>query len=82
SANARLHGVVTVIPCSTKAQSSKWAFALHTTIDGKAAWAICNYPTTVAVSRLIPNKPNIVRMPDDEFNHMLKLVHGYLPQPR
>ena len=82
SANARLTGSVTVIPCSTQAQTSKWAFPLHTTIDGKAAWAICNYPTTIAVSRLIPHKSQIIRMPEGEFNDMLSLIHSYLPSPR
>ena len=78
-----LHGAVTVIPCSTKAQrNDKWAFPLQTTIDGRAAWAICDKLTTVAVSRLLPDKNGIKRMPDDEFNEMLKLVLDWLPKPR
>ena len=55
SKNAILHGAVTVIPCSTQAeQDPRFAFPLRTTIDGRAAWAICDKPTTVAVSRLLP----------------------------
>lgn len=76
-----LHGAVTVIPCSTKAQKSKWAFPMRTTIDNKAAWAICDKPTTVAVSRLIQDKHGIKRLPDDEFNEMLSLVLEWLPKP-
>jgi mRNA interferase MazF len=46
-----LHGAVTVVPCSTAAQpGNKWAFPLQTTIDGRAAFAICDKITTLAVS--------------------------------
>ncbi len=77
-----LHGAVTAIPCSTQAQpGNKWAFPLRTTIDGRAAWAICDKLTTVAVSRLSPDKGGIVRMPQDEFEEMLTLVLAWLPAP-
>ncbi len=76
-----LHGAVTVIPCSTQAQHDKRStFPLRTTIDGKAAWAICDKITTVAVSRLVPDKRGIVRMPADEFDEMLSVVLGCLPR--
>lgn len=76
-----LHGAVTVIPCSTQAQSDpKLAFPLRTTIDGKAAWAICDKITTVAVSRLSPDKNGIVRMPEAEFNEIIPLVLDLLPK--
>jgi len=76
-----LHGAVTVIPCSTQAQpSNQWAFPLQTTIDGRAAFAICDKMTTVAVSRLVPDKEGIVRMPEAEFNDMLGLVLSWLPK--
>lgn len=53
-----LHGSVTIVPCSTQAQPrNKWAFPLQTTIDGRAAFAICDKITSVAVSRLVPDKP-------------------------
>jgi mRNA-degrading endonuclease toxin of MazEF toxin-antitoxin module len=43
-----LHGAVTVVPCSTQAQpGNKWAFPLQTTIDGRAAFAICDKITTL-----------------------------------
>lgn len=76
-----LHGAVTVIPCSTQAQpGNQWAFPLQTTIDGRAAFAICDKMTTVAVSRLVPDKEGIVRMPEAEFNDMLGLVLSWLPK--
>jgi mRNA interferase MazF len=78
-----LHGAVTVIPCSTQVQNNnKWAFPLRVTIDGSNSWAICDKPTTVAVSRLTPHKEGINRMPEDEFNEMLNLVLEWLPTPR
>lgn len=77
-----LHGAVTVIPCSTQAQpGNKWAFPLQTTIDGRAAWAICDKITSVAVSRLLPDKGGIVRMPEAEFDDMMRLVLAWLPVP-
>lgn len=77
-----LHGAVTVIPCSTQAQpGNKWAFPLQTTIDGRAAWAICDKIGNVAVSRLSPHKGGIVRMPVPEFDDMLRLVLEWLPKP-
>jgi mRNA interferase MazF len=53
---------------------------LRTSIDGRAAWAICDKPTTVAVSRLLPTQGVIVRMPVDEFHEMLKVVLDILPK--
>lgn len=77
-----LHGAVTVVPCSTQAQpGNKWAFPLQTTIDGRAAFAICDKMTTVAVSRLVPDKGGIARMPQAEFDDMLRLVLSWLPVP-
>ncbi len=76
-----LHGAVTVVPCSTKAQpGNAWAFPLRTTIDGRAGWAICDKLATVAVSRLLPDKGGIARMPEDEFHELLALVLAWLPK--
>lgn len=81
SYRATLFGSVTVIPCSTQAQQDpRLAFPLRTTIDGRAAWAICDKPTTVAVSRLLPDKNGIVRMPEDEFHALLRIVLDLLPK--
>lgn len=77
-----LHGAVTVVPCSTQAQTgNKWAYPLETTIDGRAAWAICDKLTTVAVSRLSPHKTGIARMPQEEFDEIVRLVLQWLPSP-
>ena len=77
-----LHGAVTAVPCSTAAQpSNRWAFPLQTTIDGRAAFAICDKITSVAVSRLVPDKGGIIRMPEPEFDDMLRLVLAWLPKP-
>lgn len=76
----KLYDAVTVIPCSTQAQTSKFAFPLRTTIDGRAAWAICDKLTTVAVSRLVPDRGGIVRMDEAEFNEILDLVFDWLPK--
>jgi mRNA interferase MazF len=81
SKTATLHGAVTVIPCSTQAeQDLRFAFPLRTTIDGRAAWAICDKPTTVAVSRLLPTQGVVVRMPTDEFHEMLRIFLDLLPK--
>lgn len=81
SKTATLYGTVVVVPCSTDPnQDPNRAFRLRTTIDGRQGWAICDKLTTVAVSRLLPAQGLIVRLPDDEFNEMLKVVLDLLPK--
>ena len=81
SSRSTLHGAVTVVPCSTQPQfGNRWAFALQTTIDGREAWAICDKLTTVAVSRLLPDKRSNIRMPEEEFQAMLAIVLDWLPK--
>ena len=76
-----LRGAVTVVACSTKDQAGNlWAFPLRTTIDGRAAWAICDKPTTIAVSRLSAEKGGVVRIPEPEFHELLALVLAWLPK--
>jgi len=83
-----LHGTVTVVPCTTLPPkeehtfSKKWAFPLSITMDGRENWAICDKPSSVAVSRLSVHRGNIQTMSNDEFNNMLSLLHEWLPQPR
>ncbi|MCC0044887.1 MAG: type II toxin-antitoxin system PemK/MazF family toxin [Brucellaceae bacterium] len=80
SKNSTLFGAVTVVPCSTQAQPDpKLAFPLRTTIDGRAAWAICDKPMTVAVSRLVPTHGAITRLPQEEFEEMVGVVLALLP---
>lgn len=76
-----LSGAVTVVPCSSQEQpGNKWAHKLTTTIDGGASWAICDKPTTVAVSRLTPAKGGVKRLPEAEFDEVLKLLFQWLPK--
>jgi mRNA interferase MazF len=76
-----LHGAATVIPCSTKTQmGNPWAFELSASIDGRSGWAICDKPTTVAVSRLSVDRRGIVRVPQEEFNAMLEMILNWLPK--
>ncbi len=81
SMNATLYGSAIVVPCSTQArQDPRFAFPLRTTIDGRAAWAICDKLTTVAVSRLTPDKNGIARMPPAEFQDLLRVIYKLLPR--
>ena len=76
-----LHGAVTIIPCSTQEQKgNRWAQPLKTTIDDRDTWAICDKITTVAVSRLTPDKNGIKRLPENEFNGILKIIFDWLPK--
>jgi mRNA interferase MazF len=75
-----LSGAVTVVPCSSQHQrSNPWAFALTTSIDGAASWAICDKPKTIAVSRLSVDQSGINRLPETEFHAMLALMLKWLP---
>lgn len=74
-----LYGTVTILPCSGQEQAgNKWAHKLGSTIDGAASWAICDKPTSVAVSRLSPDRSGIVRVPEQEFNGALTLMLKWL----
>jgi mRNA interferase MazF len=75
-----LSGAVTVIPCSSQPQpGNPWAYKLTTTIDGDDSWAICDKPTTVAVSRLSLDRTGKRRLPEAEFNGVLALLLKWLP---
>jgi len=75
-----LSGAVTIVPCSSQAQpENPWAVRLVTTIDGLESWAICDKPTTVAVSRLLVDKNGIKRLPEPEFDEILALMFKWLP---
>lgn len=81
SKTSTLYGSVVVVPCSTQAQTDKHkAYPLRTTIDGSTAWAICDKPSTMAVSRLVPSHGRVVRLPQDEFDEMLRMVLDLLPK--
>lgn len=74
-----LMGAVTIIPCSGQEQDdNKWALRLPRSIDGKASWAICDKPTSLAVSRFTPQKGAIPRLTDEEFRPILSLTLKWL----
>lgn len=76
-----LHGAVTVVPCTTQEQiGNVWACKLHTSIDGKNAWAICDKITTLAVSRLVMDKSGLKRITEDEFQKVLSITLRWLPK--
>ncbi|MBL4746248.1 MAG: type II toxin-antitoxin system PemK/MazF family toxin [Flavobacteriaceae bacterium] len=76
-----LSGVATVVPITTNPQEgNKWAFPMKSSFNNKNSWAICDKITTVAVSRLTPDKPVIMRVPEEEFNEILALVLDWLPK--
>lgn len=82
ASDRRLYGAVTVIPCSSLDQTgNRWAYELTTTIDGKGpSWAICDKPSTLSVSRLVPAHQGKVRLPQEEFTEVLKLLLTWLPK--
>jgi mRNA interferase MazF len=77
-----LFGPCLVVPLSTVPQDhSPWAWELSGTIDGRRTWVVCNHLYTVAPSRLSQIKGNIPRVPNVEFNEILKRVAAWLPRP-
>lgn len=79
-----LHGAVTIVPCTSHDQvSNKWAIKLSISIEnGKSSWAICDKPTTVAVSRLKGYSGGIKKLTEEEFNIILAKVLDWLPKFR
>ena len=82
SKTSQLYGKVTVLPFSTKAQpDNPMAYPVRSPIDEQQAWVICDYPTTVAVSRLGPPGRNVPRIAQDDFNRIVARLLGTLPRP-
>jgi mRNA interferase MazF len=77
-----LRGAVTALPCSSQDQTGNpWAVSLQTTVDGRGpSWAICDKVTTVAVSRLTPDKSGIRRLSEAEFKLLLEVLFRWLPK--
>ena len=77
-----LHGPCLVVPSTTEPQGqSPWAWELSVSIDGRKSWVICNHLCTIAPSRLSPAKHKIPRIPNEEFNEILRRVMAWLPRP-
>lgn len=77
-----LQDTVTVVPCSSQDQAgNKWGVKLSKSLTaGQETWAVCDKPTTVAVSRLTANRGKPPRLEESEFNEVLKLVLTWLPK--
>jgi mRNA interferase MazF len=76
-----LYGAVTVIPISTVPQDDNpWACKMTTSFENRDAWAICDKPTTVAVSRLAPDKNGVLRVTEAEFGAILEKLFQWLPR--
>jgi mRNA interferase MazF len=80
SKTATLFGTIVVVPCSTQGnQDPRLSYKLTTTIDGSDSWAICDKPTTVAVSRLTTAQGHIPRLSEIEFDELLGVFFSLLP---
>ncbi|WP_051039086.1 type II toxin-antitoxin system PemK/MazF family toxin [Bartonella australis] len=81
SKTAHLYDNVTVLPLTTKPQpDNAIAYPIYSPLDGKQAWVICDYITTVSVSRLSASG-YIPRLPENDFNKVLTLMLRNLPRP-
>jgi len=77
-----LHGPCLVVPLTpTEQGSSPWAWEMSVSIDGRRNWAMCNHLYTVAPSRFSQIRGTIPRVPNNEFNEILKRVTAWLPRP-
>ena len=77
-----LHGPCLVVPTTTQPQgNSPWAWPMSVSIDGQSSWAVCNHLYTVAPSRFTQIRGTIPRVPNTEFNEILRRVLAWLPRP-
>ncbi|WP_433850684.1 type II toxin-antitoxin system PemK/MazF family toxin [Brucella pseudogrignonensis] len=77
----RYYGAATVVACSSLEQdANEWSVKIDKGINGDPSWAICDKPTTVAVSRLSPGKGRIPRLSEKEFNAILQMTLNWLPK--
>ncbi len=78
-----LSGHSLVLPTSTDPQEgerARWAHPLSLSVDGqRKSWVICNHFYTVSNARLSPSK-RIPRIPDAEFQQILKICADWLPR--
>ena len=79
SRNARLYGVVTVVPLSGKPQTdTRNTLQICSPIGGMSAWVVCNHVNTVSTRRLDAPAGGIPQMPDADFKEILKKVSNNL----
>ena len=82
SKRSALHGMVTVLPFTTKPQpDNSSAYPIASPLDGQRAWVVCDYLTTVAVSRLHMPGQAVPRVERADFNRIVALVLQELPRP-
>lgn len=82
SKSAKLYGSVTVLPFTTKSQpDNPLAYSLTSPLDETRSWVICNYLTTVAVSRLHMPGRAAPRIQLEDFNEIVALALKELPRP-
>ena len=78
----KLHGSVTVLPFTTKSQpDNPMAYPMASPLDGQRVWVICDYLTTVAVSRLHMPGRAVPRIGQEDFNRIVALALQGLPRP-
>jgi mRNA interferase MazF len=78
-----MHGAVTVVPCTTLAQpENAWAVPVSVSFGADGCWALANFPATVAVSRLSPDKSGVPRVNDEEFDRLVGRLMQWLPSVR
>lgn len=76
-----LFGSVTVIPVTSSPHpGNKLTFCLTTPIGKyEQSWAVCNYPVTVAVSRLSPVKNVTPRIEQAELEEIFLRLKRWIP---
>ncbi|WP_455476881.1 type II toxin-antitoxin system PemK/MazF family toxin [Bartonella sp. B41] len=80
SKNAKRYGNVTVLPFTTKSQpNNPAAYSLQSPIENRKAWIICDYVTTISVSRLSCSH-TVPRVPQEDFDKIVALMLKYLPR--
>ena len=83
SRKARLHGNVTVLPITTKSQpDNPAAHGMVSPLGGERAWVICDYITTLSVSRLSPPDRHVPRLRQEDFDRIIVLTLRHLPSVR
>ena len=81
SKTSKLRGSVIVLPCTSKSQpDNKNAVPIESPFSEEKIWVICNYITTVAVSRLSQKKREpIHRVSEKDFGIIKSRVLANLP---
>ena len=76
-----LFGAVTIVPLTTKSDNAtnQWAVKIASPLSQDDSWALCNYPTTIAVSRLTQTGRTIPKIAPDELNNIVERVLTWLP---